>query len=200
MSSFLLLVPLLSTSLYSSLSSSLAELWADLRVYREKLTYSFVSSTDKSVVLSILQEEKDREDWETSFKALAQPFFQVRVCPPAAHRYHVPKAPLCWWSRPFPDTSAELRVFPRGRKEIGPLFFEQAPRPAVVSCSAPADSWLPGCFLYADSDPPWKPDGFLPLEKITCRFLPGQFCSCPFGGKFSPCPPLLQSPRCFSLH
>ncbi|XP_063178349.1 E3 ubiquitin-protein ligase rnf213-alpha-like isoform X3 [Chroicocephalus ridibundus] len=31
---------------------------------------------DKSVALSILHEKKDREEWETSFKALAQPFFQ----------------------------------------------------------------------------------------------------------------------------
>lgn len=53
-----------------------------------------------------------------------------------------------------------------------------------------------GCSLYASSDPPWKQGGFLALEKIACGFLPGNFCSCPCGGKFSPCPPLLQSPRC----
>ncbi|KAM6032909.1 E3 ubiquitin-protein ligase rnf213-alpha-like isoform 2-T2 [Chlamydotis macqueenii] len=34
------------------------------------------SSADESVALSILPEKKDREEWETSFKALAQPFFQ----------------------------------------------------------------------------------------------------------------------------
>ncbi|XP_055559911.1 E3 ubiquitin-protein ligase rnf213-alpha-like isoform X6 [Falco cherrug] len=32
--------------------------------------------TDQSVVLSVLNQKKDREEWETSFKALAQPFFQ----------------------------------------------------------------------------------------------------------------------------
>ncbi|KAM9258624.1 E3 ubiquitin-protein ligase rnf213-alpha-like [Morus bassanus] len=31
---------------------------------------------DESIALSILQEKKDREQWETSFKALAQPFLQ----------------------------------------------------------------------------------------------------------------------------
>ncbi|XP_075580950.1 E3 ubiquitin-protein ligase rnf213-alpha-like [Pelecanus crispus] len=34
------------------------------------------SLADESVALSILPEKKDREEWETSFKALAQPFFQ----------------------------------------------------------------------------------------------------------------------------
>ncbi|XP_026723316.1 E3 ubiquitin-protein ligase RNF213-like, partial [Athene cunicularia] len=32
--------------------------------------------TDEGVALSILPKKKDREEWETSFKALAQPFFQ----------------------------------------------------------------------------------------------------------------------------
>ncbi|KAM6032780.1 E3 ubiquitin-protein ligase RNF213-like isoform 1-T1 [Theristicus caerulescens] len=39
-----------------------------------------INPTDKmwneSVALSVLPEKKDREEWETSFKALAQPFFQ----------------------------------------------------------------------------------------------------------------------------
>ncbi|XP_029861828.2 E3 ubiquitin-protein ligase RNF213-like [Aquila chrysaetos chrysaetos] len=34
------------------------------------------SLADESAALSVLREKKDREEWETSFKALAQPFFQ----------------------------------------------------------------------------------------------------------------------------
>ncbi|KAM6326807.1 E3 ubiquitin-protein ligase RNF213-like [Alca torda] len=37
---------------------------------------SHENPADESVALSILREKKDREEWETSFKALAQPFFQ----------------------------------------------------------------------------------------------------------------------------
>ncbi|XP_042653147.1 E3 ubiquitin-protein ligase rnf213-alpha-like [Tyto alba] len=37
---------------------------------------SNVNPTDEDVALGILPEKKDREEWETSFKALAQPFFQ----------------------------------------------------------------------------------------------------------------------------
>lgn len=82
-----------------------------------------MSSADESEQLSILMEKKDREEWEMSFKALAQPFFEVRPCPAAARSYRGPKARLCWWSCPRPDASAEFRVFPGEQKEIFPPLF-----------------------------------------------------------------------------
>lgn len=101
-----------------------------------------MSLTDDSTALSILREKKDREEWETSFKALAQPFFQVRPHPAAARRYRIPKAPLCRQSHPCLGISAELGAFLRGRKRgLSPLI-ELGACAGVVSCSAPAERRL----------------------------------------------------------
>jgi len=152
-----------------------------------------VSSPDECASLSILREKKDREEWETSFKALAQPFFQVGLRPAAPRGYRVPKAPICWWSRPRPDMSAELRVFPGERKEICPFIFESRHCPGVVETWL---VWSPALLLHRA--------GFLDIFHVLIQIPLGNWLgfffwrrspmgfslgsSDPFGGKLSPRP------------
>lgn len=75
------------------------------------------------------------------------------------------------WPCPCPDTSAGLSV----EEKICHLFYEWGPCPGVV-CFASAESWLLECF---DSDPPWKPIGFLPLEKPPVGFCLGTWVLVP---------------------
>lgn len=132
--------------------------WADLR----GCTYSFMSSTDESGVLNILHEKKDRDKWETSFKALAQPFFQVHLCVPACRcGVHGQTHQLTLKERGFFPSFLNWDLVP-----VGSL--------ALVLQRAG--------FWDAASDPLWEAAAFLPFEKITSGFLSGEFCSCSFVG------------------
>lgn len=128
----------------------------------------FAFPTGQNTALNILLRQEDRRQWETCFKTLTQPFFQVckglvTVFPGIPHtNYHFARDEVqsphgLWWiPRHIPWTG----TFPHTINRFITSFLRY--------------------FFYADGNPHYKKWLYaLEGKKIPCWLLLGQFCSCP---------------------